>query len=142
MAQICVNAEEADGARTWGERALDLAREIGDEETAADAQRTIATAECVSRPGAVAALWRAASTRRSRADDEDKAIVMVNLVWLATQNRAYRLASRRHLAPALEFTGDHGLELFRSYLLAYKAQIELAEGDWWLGRGDGCDGHA
>ena len=43
--------------------------------------------------------------------------------------RRYDVAADQ-LAKGLEYCSDHGLELFRLYLLSYRARLYLAQGRW------------
>jgi DNA-binding CsgD family transcriptional regulator len=54
---------------------------------------------------------------------------MMHLAWIARRRRAYTLASDC-LARALPFTTERGFELWRAYLLSYRAQVELDLGRW------------
>jgi DNA-binding CsgD family transcriptional regulator len=53
----------------------------------------------------------------------------VNLVWGAMRQREYAVA-HEYLGWGLEFAESRGLELWRIYLLAFKAHVALAEGRW------------
>jgi hypothetical protein len=52
-----------------------------------------------------------------------------SLVKVARRQRDYARA-RAYLEPALRYASERGMELFRGYLLAYRAQIELDRGHW------------
>ena len=54
---------------------------------------------------------------------------MIHLVGVARRQRDYALAYD-YLEPALPYTSERGLELWRGYLLGYRAQMELDLGRW------------
>ncbi len=58
------------------------------------------------------------------------------LVGAALGVRRYDVAADR-LAKGLEYCSDHGLELFRLYLLSYRARLYLAPGPLGAGGRDG-----
>jgi DNA-binding CsgD family transcriptional regulator len=61
--------------------------------------------------------------------DEHVGRAMIHLVGVALRQRAYTLAYD-YLEPALQYTSERGLELWRGYLLSYRAQMELDLGRW------------
>jgi DNA-binding CsgD family transcriptional regulator/tetratricopeptide (TPR) repeat protein len=54
---------------------------------------------------------------------------MTHLAWTAQCRRDYALALE-YLEPALRYATDHGWELRRGYLLAYRARVEFDLGRW------------
>ncbi len=56
-------------------------------------------------------------------------LVLSFLVSSALAARRYELASR-YIDLGLPFCSDRGIELYRSYLLAYRARLELDQGRW------------
>src|SRR5262249_52778120 len=61
--------------------------------------------------------------------DEHAGRAYVNLVWYASRDRSYAAADR-YLEPGLEYCDERGLDLWRLYLLAYRAWSELDRGRW------------
>jgi hypothetical protein len=53
----------------------------------------------------------------------------LHLVWAGTPLRNYELASR-YLDRGLAYLTERGLDLWRFYLLAFRARIELDRGHW------------
>jgi ATP/maltotriose-dependent transcriptional regulator MalT len=74
-------------------------------------------------------LQRSLALARAAGLDEHVARAMMHLVWVARRHRAYALA-HEYLEPALHFASERGLELRRSYLLSYQAQMALDQGRW------------
>ncbi len=96
-----------------------------------------------SRPKRI--LARGAPRRRVGGDGAGLRGRAAALAWLKRQGATYgRLAenaldARRYdmaedqLAEGLEYCSDHGLELFRLYLLSHRARLYLAQGRWAQG---------
>jgi len=111
-------------AIVWAERALELADRFGDTEAAISAATEIALSradyhalqECVER-----ARRAGLSSRLAR--------LHIALAGLAVEQRRSAEA-RVHLDDGIAYAGDRGYELFRLYLLAYRARVELYEGRW------------
>jgi hypothetical protein len=61
------------------------------------------------------------------ADDVSRAFM--HLVWIARRWRSYSLAEE-YLNRGLQYTSERGLELWRGYLLSYRAEVELDRGLW------------
>jgi DNA-binding CsgD family transcriptional regulator len=107
----------------WGQRAIELAEQLGETEIACHAQATVA---CVLSYGQLeAALERA----RDACLDDVAGHIFVLLGIVAVENRQHELASR-HLDAGIAFCRERGLELSHLYLLAYRARLELDRGRW------------
>jgi DNA-binding CsgD family transcriptional regulator len=52
-----------------------------------------------------------------------------HLAWVAVRQRSHAFAGR-YIQDGLDYCGEHGLDLFRLYLLAYRARSELDQGRW------------
>ena len=110
----------------WAERALQLAEDLGDTETALEARRILAFALPDGRLEAMEQVL----------EDAQRANLVEQLgatyIWFARNAldvRRYDVAADR-LAKGLEYCSDHGLELFRLYLLSFRARLYLAQGRW------------
>ena len=128
-ASLAAKIGESDGYEAgteWGERALQLAEDLGDTEVALEARRTAAWGlpergleeleqilEDAQRAGLVA---QAGTT-------------YVTLLRKALDVRRYDVAAGQ-LAKGLEYCSDHGLELSLLYLLSNRARLYLAQGRW------------
>jgi DNA-binding CsgD family transcriptional regulator len=119
---------ETDGwaAKEWGERALQLAEDLGDTDTALSARRSLV-------------LWlpdgRLEAMEQILEDAQRAGLVELagdTYGWVsgtALDVRRYDVAAGQ-LATGLEYCSDHGLELFRHYLLSFRARLYLAQGRW------------
>src|SRR5205814_3087959 len=61
--------------------------------------------------------------------DEGVSRALTHLAWAALRRRDYALACEQ-LELALRHASDHGYELWRGYVLGYRAQVELDLGRW------------
>ncbi|HXW81758.1 MAG TPA: AAA family ATPase [Acidimicrobiales bacterium] len=120
---------DTDGWRTCGdlgERALRLAEDLGDIETALAARNIVA---CHLPDGQLEAMEHVLEDAQ-RAGLVDQ--IGGTYLWLcgaALRARRYDVAADR-LAQGLEYCSEHGLELFRLYLLSYRARFYLDQGRW------------
>jgi DNA-binding CsgD family transcriptional regulator/tetratricopeptide (TPR) repeat protein len=130
VSQMCANAEDIDGAVEWGTRALELAQALDETEIVIHAQNNIGTAMFLHEaPEGRELLERSLALARDAGLDAAAGRAMINLVWVAVRQRSYALAYR-YLEPALEYVSERGLELWRFYLLGFRAQMELGLGRW------------
>jgi DNA-binding CsgD family transcriptional regulator len=130
LSQAYMNAEETQAAEAWGERALNLAESLDDTEARIDALIDLGTARYVN--GAHAGrelLLRCLELGREAGLDAQTGRAVVDLVWGAIRQREYAVA-HEYLEWGLEFAESRGLELWRIYLLAFKASAAVAEGRW------------
>lgn len=130
VSQLCMDAEDVEGAIKWGTQALDVAGNLGETEIFIHALNSIGTARFMTGEAeGREQLERSLALAKDAGLDEHVARAMMHLVWVARRHRAYALA-REYLEPALAFTSDRGLELSRGYLLSYQAQMALDQGRW------------
>ena len=130
LSQVHMNADEEDDARDWGVRALELARDLGETEIETDALVNIATARwAAGDEDGRDQLDGILSVCRTAGRDEQIGRGLLNLLWGATRARDQATAEH-HLGWGLELAESRGLELWRAYLLAYRACAELSRGRW------------
>jgi DNA-binding CsgD family transcriptional regulator/tetratricopeptide (TPR) repeat protein len=130
LSQIYMNAEDVDGAGVWAERALVLADSIHDTAIRTDALINLGAARYVAGiPGGREQLEQSLELSRETGLDAQAGRALLNLVWGATRRRDHA-AAEGYLGSGLAFAEDRGLELWRIYLLAYRAGSELDQGRW------------
>jgi DNA-binding CsgD family transcriptional regulator/tetratricopeptide (TPR) repeat protein len=123
LAINCLSAARWEEAVAWGERAAELARRVDVPEAELHALATIGA--CTDFH-----LLEQAVERAMRAGLSDQAgQLFVLLVIIAVEQRRQPEAMR-HLEAGLAYCSDRGLEQFRSYLLAFRARLELDQGRW------------
>jgi len=124
LAAICAAAARSEEAIAWAGRALDLAERLDDTEIAVRALTTI---------GACQGDYEKLAQSLERARRAGLA-VQVGRTFIVVSAGA--LESRRHslahmyLEPGIAYCSERGLELFRLYLLAFRARSELNQGRW------------
>ena len=95
MASLAMNHEDAGGAAGWGERALALAHELGDEAIVIHALNSVGTMEFLTAgPEARAKAERSLELALASGLADDVLRAYANLAWAAVRNRAYPLAER------------------------------------------------
>jgi DNA-binding CsgD family transcriptional regulator/tetratricopeptide (TPR) repeat protein len=128
-ANLARSIGETDGwaaGAEWGERALQLALDLGDTETALEAKRVLARA---LPDGGLEAMGQVFEDAQRAGLVEETGIAYGWLAANALDARRYDMAADQ-LARGLEYCSDHGLELFRLYLLSHRARLYLAQGRW------------
>jgi DNA-binding CsgD family transcriptional regulator len=119
----CLSAARWEEAIAWGERAVTLAEQLDATEIAVHALATIGA--CTDYRQLEEALERAL---RAGLGDQVGQIFSL-LAIIAVEQRRHSDASR-HLEAGIAYCSDRGLELFRLYLLAFRARLELDQGRW------------
>jgi DNA-binding CsgD family transcriptional regulator len=130
FAQLCMDAEDADGAVAWGTRAIDLAARLGEHETGIHALNSVGTARFAAGDDeGREQLQHSLALATEAGLEEHVARGGVNFVSVALRHRDYDL-TQRQLEPSLAYTTERGLEIWRSYLLGYRSAFELDLGRW------------
>jgi hypothetical protein len=125
-----MSLEDGDGTVAWGARALELAERLDDVEPSVYALTNIAVAELnAGGPDCRQKLEQSLALALSAGLEEHAGRAYVNLVWWAPRGRGYAAADR-YLEAGLEYCSERGLDLWRAYLLAYRARSELDRGRW------------
>jgi tetratricopeptide (TPR) repeat protein len=130
LASLHKDRDDSNGAVEWGTRAFELAESLDDTETLIHALNTIGTTELYAgTPEGLEKLERSLELGK-RADSPDHVgRAFMNLVGAGTRLRTYELADR-YLDEGLVYLRERGLDLWRLYLLAFRARIELDRGRW------------
>jgi DNA-binding CsgD family transcriptional regulator len=130
LAQLRKDAEDLDDAVKWGTRARELSEALNEPEIGILALNNIGTTRLVSGDTeGREQLGRSLVLATEAGLDEEVTRAITHLVWTALRWRAYPVANE-HLERGLRYASDRGLELWRGYLLAYRARIELDLGRW------------
>ena len=108
-------------------RALELAERLDDTEIAVRALATIGACEAAEEGWGK--LERSLELALRAGLAEQVAETYILLLESAVGARRYGLAAR-YLQAGIDYCSDHGLELHRPYLIAYRARVELDQGRW------------
>ena len=120
-------AARSEEAIACGKRALALAERLDDVEIAVHALATIGVNQFATE--GVEKLEQSLERAQSAGLAEQVGRVFVLLAGAAVSERRHAVAGR-HLEAGIDYCSDRGLELFRLYLLAFRARLELDQGRW------------
>jgi tetratricopeptide (TPR) repeat protein len=127
--QLAALADDAEPALGWGERALALARRLGDERTCAHALVNIGSVELQLDPDAVEALLEAHDVAHAVGDSHEAARALNNLstrsLWWARPAAALRYAER-----TVEYAEEHQVHAIGPHSAMLIAWLRLRAGDW------------
>jgi DNA-binding CsgD family transcriptional regulator/tetratricopeptide (TPR) repeat protein len=123
-------AEDVDQAMAWSEKALALAASIDDVEARVYALTNIGAVEVLTDdPASPATLEKSLDEALRAGLEENAGRAYLNFVWWPLLHRRHALVDR-YLDVALEYCTEHGLDLWRLFLVAAHARVELDRGRW------------
>jgi DNA-binding CsgD family transcriptional regulator/tetratricopeptide (TPR) repeat protein len=123
-------AEDAEEAMAWSSKALELGEQLDDPQVLAYALTNIGANQVLADAREAPAKLEQSLELALRAGFEDHAgRAYVNLVWWPLLRRRYDLVDR-YLEEGLEYCSEHGLDLWRLFLIACRARVELDRGRW------------
>jgi DNA-binding NarL/FixJ family response regulator len=123
LAWLRAYAARSEEAIAAAASALELANRFGETEVAVSARATIGAC------GDYELLERAQEDARREGLDEQVGGNFIQLAAVAVETRQHAAASR-HLDAGVAYCSERGFELFRLYLLASRARLELDQGRW------------
>ncbi len=130
LSHLAAAREDAASTRLWAAKAIAVAEEVGDDEARLYASLNVASIDLLAghrtAPDTIERILRAAV---ERGVEEQAGRAYVALTWWSPRGRRYRDADR-HLAPGMRYCDERGLDLWRSYLIAYQARASLDRGRW------------
>lgn len=130
LAAVCMDAEDVDGTILWGTRTIELGGALGETEIVVHSMCSLGTARFLNGEDAGREQLEHSLVLAQEAElDEQVGRAMNKYALIAQRHRDYALAAE-YLEPALVQASERGLELWRGYLLGYRAQIELDHGRW------------
>jgi DNA-binding CsgD family transcriptional regulator/tetratricopeptide (TPR) repeat protein/type II secretory pathway predicted ATPase ExeA len=130
LSQLRMNAEDSEGAVAWGTRAIELAARLDEPEPLCHALINVGAIEFLE--GAAEGrekLERGLELAREAGFEEHAGRAFAALVWAALRRRMYPLA-RRYLDNGIEYCSERGFDIWRLYLCAQGARLNLDEGRW------------
>jgi DNA-binding CsgD family transcriptional regulator/tetratricopeptide (TPR) repeat protein len=128
MANQAQMAIDVDGTSRWGERALELANELGDDATAISTLQTMGVMDALADRG-TEKLEHSLELARDHGTDDQVARAYGGLVFEAVRHRKWATA-RRWLDEGLSYVADRDLDHWRTYLLGWSAAAALDQGRW------------
>jgi DNA-binding CsgD family transcriptional regulator/tetratricopeptide (TPR) repeat protein len=130
LASRCMNADDFPEALAWGPRALDLGTRLGEVEIVAHALNTIGTTKFLAgTEDGLEKLEGSLEFAEREGLDEQVSRAYANCAWAAVRRHSYYLVNSR-IESWLAYCDERGLDLWRLYLLAYRARSELDQGRW------------
>lgn len=129
VSHLYMSLEKADETIAWGTRALDLAKSLDDAEALVYALTNIGTVELLAGEQNADKLEHSLELARRARLDEHAGRAFVALTWWSPRGRSYAAADP-FLEPGLDYCTERGLDLWRLYLLAYRARSQLDRGHW------------
>jgi DNA-binding CsgD family transcriptional regulator len=134
LAAACCNLSELyaagsrkDEALAWGRRGHELARRYGEPELVLRARTNVGVA--VGGDEGTRELERVVEAAERAGFSDRAGRVFLDLAGAAVGRRSHARATH-YLTRALDYCGDHGLELYRLYLLELRARSLLDQGRW------------
>jgi DNA-binding CsgD family transcriptional regulator len=125
---LAMNLEKAGAAFAWGGRALELVEDDDAATIAYQLNNTGTMALLLGRPDGLAELERSIVLAAEAGLHDEVGRGYIHLGWAASRTRAFSLLDR--LDRGIEYCTEHGLELWRLYVVAYRARLELEQGRW------------
>ncbi|HEY7857834.1 MAG TPA: LuxR C-terminal-related transcriptional regulator [Candidatus Nanopelagicales bacterium] len=130
LSHLGASSEDAEQARRWASTAGAMADQLGDVEVAVYGQLNLATVELASGdPNGLEKSERSLQIALDGGLEEQAGRAYVALTWWSPRGRSYPAADR-HVESGLRYCEEHGLDLWRAYLLAYRARAHLDRGRW------------
>jgi DNA-binding CsgD family transcriptional regulator len=124
-----MNAERLDEALEWGERAFAVLADSFVVETLVYQLNNTGTAKLLAgRRDGLDELERSISLGVSEGLEDQVGRGYIHLGWTGMRTRDFAIVDR--LEEGIEYCERHGLELWRLYLIAYRARADLDRGRW------------
>jgi DNA-binding CsgD family transcriptional regulator len=130
VVHLLIADEDPAGARQWVARAADLAARLGDGRADIDARRAAGWVEFFTgEPGGLETLEQCIDRYEAAGFEVDAAITRVVIARTAARFRLHDLAER-HISAGLAYSEGIDFDVYRYYLLSWRAKLQLAAGDW------------
>ena len=130
LGHLYTTAEDAEQATIWNTRALALGEQLDDAQVLAYALINIGCVEVFTAAAQAPAQLERSLELALRAELEEHAgRAYLNLVWWPLRVRRYDVVDR-HLDAGLEYCAERGMDLWRLFLVACRARLELDRGRW------------
>ena len=121
---------DIDAARTYHERSVAIAQEVGDGGTLAYVSRGAALVEVMNGSSEALTDFEGQISAHLDAGREDDAAEMLETLVMAVIFRRPSTSARRYIEDGLRYAQREGLDLTHLYLLAHRSRLELDQGRW------------
>jgi DNA-binding CsgD family transcriptional regulator/tetratricopeptide (TPR) repeat protein len=129
-AELMIADEDPEGAGVWAARATELAARLGNDRAAIDARRAVGWVEYFTgRPGGLEKLEECIKLSEAAGFEADAAVTRVVIARTAARFRHYDVAER-HINAGLAYCEGIDFDVYRYYLLSWRAKLRLAAGRW------------
>jgi DNA-binding CsgD family transcriptional regulator/tetratricopeptide (TPR) repeat protein len=128
VAQLRMLADDHCAAVEWGERAIELARQLGDTEILSHALNNVGSADTLAGRG-TARLEESLAIALEAGLEEHVARAYTNLATSAVRVHDHAAAAFA-LGGGLAYCADRDLDSWYLYMLGWKARLDLQVGDW------------
>ena len=130
LSHLAAAAEDEPETHRWAAKAQKIGQGLGDVEAEVYVLLNIGSIEILrNAPTGTETIVRALGMALDQGMDEHAGRAYVALVFWSPRWRRYAAADR-HLDAGLRFCEERGMDLWRAYLLAYRARSELDRGRW------------
>jgi DNA-binding CsgD family transcriptional regulator len=132
MSQLKMLSDEPAECLYWGEKAIAIANELGDEEILAHALNNIGTVQLevdLTKDKGVNLLRHSLSIALKNSYHEHAARAYVNLTANSVKMKDYDLG-RRVMEEGIQYCEKRDLDAWTNYLVAFKARLNLQTGYW------------
>jgi DNA-binding CsgD family transcriptional regulator/tetratricopeptide (TPR) repeat protein len=130
LVMFYMNHDNAEGVRHTAPLALDLAEQVGDSETVLHTLNSLGTTEILmGDPHGRDKILRSLDMAEELGMDEHVGRAYINLAGASVQARMYD-GLVELISQGVDFSREHGLELWRMWLLSSLAEVYLDHGDW------------
>ena len=132
MSQLKMLSDQPDECISWGEKAIEMAKELADDETLSHALNNVGVVQMrirSTRQKGIELLQQSLEIALKNSFDEAAARSYTNLGINAVEMNDYPFAEKI-LEEGIQYCEERDLDSFTSHLLAYKARLNLEIGKW------------
>jgi DNA-binding CsgD family transcriptional regulator len=130
IAQLAMLSGYFERAITWGEKAIAMARELGNVEIEAHAINNVGTARmCEVGDTGWREIERSLQLSLQHGFQDNVARAYTNLCTSAITHRDY-IAGETHAEACLAYCSEYELELIETYVRAFRARVKFEQGAW------------
>ena len=128
LGQLHLNDEDFAQTMAWSTRAIELAEQFGDDGVIVHSLNNIGTMQLLAGlPEGLGQLEQSLTRSDRPGMEEHVGRVYINIGWAIVRTRAYDLSS--WFDEGVKVCEDLGLELWKLYVLAYRARLHLDRGE-------------